>query len=63
MSDLVPEVEVTDSEERPVPYIARLTDTGLLTIGWDRKMQYLEGFENLPRTKVAIEDYSLLSQD
>ena len=34
--DLIPEVLDIDEPSRPEPYIARLTETGLLTIGWDR---------------------------
>lgn len=33
--NLIPEIP-SDPETRPVPYIARLTETGMLTIGWDR---------------------------
>ena len=40
--NLVPEID-TESEEdlknRPVPYISSVTETGLLTIGWDRRME------------------------
>ena len=53
--NLIPEI-VSDPETRPVPYIARLTETGLLTIGWDREMDPPVEFEMIPVTKIAIRD-------
>ena len=41
--------------DRPVPYIAGYTPTGILTIGWDRTMQPYEQPKKIPATKVAIE--------
>ena len=58
--NLIPEI-VSDPETRPVPYIARLTETGLLTIGWDREMDPPVEFEMIPVTKIAIRDYSSFS--
>ena len=60
-SDLLPEIDVADPAKRPVPYIARLSDTGLLAIGWDRRMQPPQAYRNIPLTKVAISDYSIFT--
>lgn len=56
------------SPEQPVPYIEELTETGLLTIGWDRFMEKPEDPSEIRPSKVGITetdlppDYSKLPQ-
>ena len=40
---------------RPIPYIANFTPTGLMTIAWDRLMQPIEKPERIPPTLVAVD--------
>lgn len=37
---------------RPKPYIARITETGLITIAWDREMEMPPKYEDIPQKKV-----------
>ena len=48
--------------EKPIPYISRLTETGVLTIGWDREMAPPQKYEIIPEEKVAVDDYSQFSE-
>ena len=43
------------STERPVPYIAEFSQTGVMTIGWDRAMKPYEKPKEIPPTQIAIE--------
>ena len=43
---------------QPIPYIADLSITGVLTIGWDRKMTAREDFEEINPSRVGIRDAS-----
>ena len=43
------------SEERPIPYIADFTPTGMMTIAWDRQMQAVENPREIPKTKIAVD--------
>ena len=59
--NLIPE-ELEAEPEKPIPYISRLTETGVLTIGWDREMDPPQKYEIIPEEKVAVEDYSRFSE-
>lgn len=48
-------LEAQDELDRPVPYIANFTPTGLMTIAWDRKMKAYEKPQEIPATKVAVD--------
>ena len=37
---------------RPIPFISHITETGRVTIAWDRKMETPSKFEQIPETKV-----------
>ena len=43
---------------QPIPVIKKLTDTGVLTIGWDRKMQKPPNLDEIPKSKVVVTDES-----
>jgi hypothetical protein len=45
-----------------VPYIKSLSDTGLLTIGWDKIMAPPLGYAEIPKEQIAIIDWSAFSQ-
>ena len=40
--------------EKPVPHIDSMTQTGILIVGWDKKMQSLENVTALETAKVAV---------
>ena len=48
--------------EKPVPYISRLTETGVLTIGWDRLMRQPQNYREIPEKKVAVNNISHFSE-
>ena len=52
-------------EEQPVPHIVQLTNSGLLQIGWDRKMSPVEDFKAIEQTRVALrlEEYNETTQN
>ena len=41
-------------KNRPIPYIASYTPTGLMTIAWDRTMQPYEKPKEIPKKKIVI---------
>ena len=41
-------------KKRPIPYIADFSQTGVMTIGWDRPMTPYEKPNEIPPTRVAI---------
>ena len=41
-------------KDKPVPYVAELTQTGVLTVRWDRKIEKIESFAALPQEKVMV---------
>ena len=47
-------------EEQPIPRIIQLTNSGLLQIGWDRRMTPFDDFKQIENTKVALrlEEYN-----
>ena len=60
-TNLKPEIK-DETTNKPIPFIARLTETGLLTIGWDRQMKPPLDYEIIPDKKVAIYDISLFDK-
>jgi hypothetical protein len=48
-------------QKKPVPFIKSLSDSGLLTIGWDELMVPPFEYEKIPERKVAIRDWSAFS--
>ena len=42
--------------DRPIPYIVDLSVQGMLVIGWDRTMRLSKNFEEIPPTKIAVEE-------
>lgn len=44
------------NERQPIPYIADLSITGVLTIGWDRSMTAREDFEKINPARVGIKN-------
>ena len=49
--------EAPYDQAAPVPYIVDFSLTGVLTIGWDRKMQKVYDFEEANRKKVAVREW------
>lgn len=51
--------EETDKEyspDQPVPYVESLTETGVLTILWDRAMYKISNVTQVPPTEVLIRE-------
>ena len=59
---VVDSAEEEEQEDRPVPYVARVTQTGLVTIGWDQAMRPPADFKQIPAEKVALEDLSVFDE-
>lgn len=51
------EPDTIPDPERPIPYVADMTSTGMLVIGWDRKMNPPNNITVIPPTKIAHKDY------
>ena len=43
--------------DQPVPYIADLTQTGVMTIGWDRQMTPPGNYTEIPIAQVAVRSW------
>lgn len=43
---------------KPVPYIADMTPTGVMTIGWDRTMTPPMNFTVIPQVQVAVRSWN-----
>ena len=55
-----------ESKERPIPYIVDFSQTGVMTIGWDRLMKPYDKPQEIPPERIAVEpslfeDFSLVS--
>lgn len=61
-SNLIP-FEEDETLQRPEPYILRITETGLVTVGWDQRMLPPNDYKEIPEKKVAIDDISAFTQD
>ena len=48
--------------DRPVPYIAKFSQTGVMTIGWDRTMRAYKEHEVIPETEIAV-NLNILSNE
>lgn len=62
-SDLIPDDPDNVVGDRPIPFIRSLSDTGLLTIGWDRLMQQPPNYTGIPDEQIAISDWSAFSKE
>ena len=57
------EAEPDNSGRAPIPRIISLSDTGQLRIGWDSVMNVPDEFEQIPKSKLAIQDWSAFDQE
>ena len=43
-------------DDRPVPYVADMSPLGLMTIKWNKPMKPLSNIEEIPPTKIAVDE-------
>ena len=47
--------KLSEDPDKPIPYIANFTPTGLMTIKWDRLMEPYDEPAEIPPTRVIVD--------
>ena len=47
--------KLSEDPDKPIPYIANFTPTGLMTIKWDRLMEPYDEPAEIPLTRVIVD--------